>query len=1036
MMDEPRESKLTVKWVIIVVLLMIGIDGLLTRLLESLWVSLRDRNSPAYLPLEWWMAAPFTLFVFAVLSALLTSFSGARSWFRMFLLLCGCKLGFTGVTTFFFSFRPYPDLAEAAMQASLLSLPSVLVHILLSGMIVLFLKDVFVGRLTKEERAFALLPEEEEEMASLVAREAVRKPEPWSEPGRIVTGAKPVAFEEERGLEPRPGGAGEAEEAEAAELEGECVLISVSEVLKLFPKDELAMSPSEIEEISPSVRIPLEEIVPQLSEGKVEVEALTVISSMPPGVFARSPEEMARKFPDGLMELPLREVVSRVPPGTFDLPEQEMQPDVDAEFADFFREPRHGVRERKGITPGAAPALAGKTVRPPTALKEPPGEGAPPEGVVEAAGPVTEESLVVSEEELLLFERSRNIVTVTTEAVLSQFPEEAMVPDESARAACLPEAIVIPLELIAAQLANGQVKLHARYLFPQFPEGCLSISEVDVVRSLPNGEVELPLSEIVPQLPLEVLAPPEDQTEQPVLDDMPDPFHEELTPALPEAKVRTPVVRETPRPGVVEVEPAGVAVQERRQPLASYADMLREENPLDLSVSTVLRLLPEGAFRVSAEELRRHIGGEAVKVPRSMVMGQLNEGRVVVPVEILTVQFLPEHFAMSIEQMKARFAEGLVELPLPELVGQVLEEVAALPEGQRLQPECDEISTPFQEVASGALMSRTDRPAVVSDTAERARPSEVSTSAQPATTPRGMAAAAEEAAERSSVVGVTAQEEAPPVETAGTILRTLLQKCKGLGVSEHLRFAAAESSALVLAPSSLNRESLVSATIGLAARVRGFCNDHGLGEPFKLVVSASSGVVVGGELVRGNPRLRAGLIILATLNRSGAGIMSLLLERFEPQLRHLSSFMGPGQAMAEVKGGPKVEAKSLPLKRGDFPEELCRKIVASLSDVGIRRCLSAATPSGEKVVAVSGENSLMDSLLSKGIFDIGCVSGYAPEVGVGEFQSLLLVTDRASITLDRSPADPSAYLLCFFPESPGEGLVRAKAAKAAKLLEP
>jgi len=1057
-MDEPKEGNLNLKWVVIVILLMIGIDGLLTRLLESLWVSLERRNSPTYLPLEWWMSAPFTLFVFVVLSALLTSFSGAKNWLKTFLLLCGCKVVFSGVTAFFFLFRPpYPNLAEAAVQAAVLSLPSVLVHILLSGMIVLFLRDVFVRELTKEEPTYPFL----------------------ATPEGVVAGGGAIAAVEER-QEARLG-RGLAEEREEAprgtrgEAEEKYVLLPVSEILKAFPSDELAMSPSQIAEISPSVRISLEQIIPQLSEGRVVVEAVTVISSITPEAFTRPPEEVAMGFPNGMIELPLREVVSRVGPGILELPEQELQPNVDAEFSDFFLEaappeaPPEGGEELEEEPALAPAAISG------VPLAEPLPQGGAEE-VTEAAREVSEDALVLSEEERLLFERSRDVVTVSTEAIISQFPQGAVSPDNSAQAGGLPETIVVPLELIILQLAGGELRLHAKYIFPQFPENCLSISELEVVRSLPNGEVELPLREVVPQLPPEIFAAPPDQAQQPTLDEMLDPFHEEagVRPvgegALSqrregrkeevgelEAEEAPPSARDARRPPERQPTPepaprqGAVSVQPRRGGVPSYADMLREENALDLSVNTVVHLLPEGAFCAPVEELKRYVGGETVKVPRSMVMGQLKEGRVVVPVEILTTQFLPDHFGMSIEQIKARFAEGLVELPLPELVGQVIEEIARPPEGFfEQQPECDEISTPFQEMPSEPAMPHGDRRGLVSERMEEGRGSRRDQES-------GVSAVRSELpAQRSPVMGVTTQQsggrgegalsqrrkgrkeegEGAPrhagLETGRTIVHTLLQKCKGLGVSGHVWFAAGESSAVVLAPSSLDRESVVSGTVELMAQMRGFCGDYHLGEPLKLIVYSNKGVVVGRELVRGDPDR---FIILASLNRSGAGTMSLLLDRFETQLRDLPSLMGSSLGLPQVRRAVNLEVKKTPLRRDGLPEKLCLRIVAALSDVGAERYFSASTPSGHKVVAVGGEDFGVDTLLTGGIFNIESLSRYPSDVGVGEFESLLLVTQHASVTLNRSLADPSAYLLCFFSRSFGEGLVRAKAAKAVKLLE-
>ena len=690
LMDDVKENKSNVRWVVVVVLLMLGIDGLLTRLLENIWGSLRDSKSPAYLPLEWWMAAPFTLFVFAVLSALLTRFSGGKNWLKTFCLLCGCKVVFTAVTAFFFSSRLYLDPVEAALQAGLLSLPSLLVHILLSGILVLFLKETFAEPRVREEPEYPFVRLAGEGIAAGRADRETPYPipeTPSTKSERTVSGLG------DRSAQP-------AEEEPQVVPESGQVLLPVGGILKFFPEDELAMSPSEIERATPVIPIPLEDIVPQLSEGRVRVEARTVISAMPADAFARSRDEVAATFPDGMMDLPLRDIVSRLPSDVLELPEQEHQLDVDAEYADFFHElePRPGVATVAVKKP--PPAAAARPAFPgPQPLSPARPLPARPAGERE----LSEEALVISEKERALLERSRDVITVNTEAILSQFPRGAVIvaqasppasssTDKARNAgetpALPPDSLLVPLELILPGLAAGEVKLHVKYIFPQFPEGCLAISELEIARSLPHAEVKLPLWEIVPQLPSHVLAPPE-QILQPELEEMPDPFPEEAPPVAREA----PSTKAAPPPR----EPSDASATPTRTPAVSYLDLLREANPLELPIEAVVRLLPEGAFRVSPAQLKQHIGGETIRLPRSIVMGQLKEGRVVVPVDILTAQFAPEHLGMSIEQVKARLAEGFVELPLRDLVGQVLEEIAQPLERQRPQPECDEIPTPFPE---------------------------------------------------------------------------------------------------------------------------------------------------------------------------------------------------------------------------------------------------------------------------------------------------------------------------------------------------
>ncbi len=1050
-MGEPKQNRLNLGWAVSIVLLL-AIDYFLSRPLAGFWDLLRERNSQAYLPLEWWMSVPFTLFMFAVLSAILTSFSGLKNWLKIFLLLCAFKVVFAGATAVSLHFRMEITLAAAASKAVFLSLPFVLVHVLLSGLAALFLGDVFAERAAEE-----VLPSPY--FAGRELEEPPSKAEVLPAPPKVSPPKK----------EPPLG----------------TLSLPVKMLVNSFPDAELAMSPEEIEQLSQSVEIPFDVILPQLPEGKVEVEALTVISAVPHGVLKHPPEEVAGQFPNGKLELPLSEVVRRLPPETFELPEQKSQPEVDEEFGDFFREHEAPAGEKVAehvVPPIEEPAAV-------VAIAEAVKAKAPPEEVSVRAGAVSEDALVLTEEERRLLESSRDVVELSVQSVILRLPEgavrgsavsDATAPPQEApgeEGPPLPETVVVPLELILPELPRGEVRVPAKFILAQFPKTSLLISEQETIRSLPNGEVELPLDEIVSQLPPEVLAPAE-QVQQPTVEDMSDPFWEEkraapsVEPVAAEqlATLEEPPTEELPSKAAEVVEP-----KEKPRPGGiSCEEMLREENPLGLSVETVVRLLPEGSLRASAEEVKQWLGEETVKLPGKTVREQLREGRISLPVEILTMQFSPEHLGMSAEEIKTHFAEGMVELPLPEIVGQVLEEIGRPPKKQKLQPECEEVSTLFEEIPPQA-QAPGQKQALVAETEVEAVSAE---QPPPATADAGAEAAAEQAIAES----VAAEKEQAPREKAATILQSLLQQCEGLGLSEQVCFADGDNSVIALAPSSLNREAAGCGMVEIMSQMRGFCEDYRLGEPSKLVISCSGGAAVCRDLARGEA---ARLILLASLNRSGAGVMSLLLDKLDAELQELSCLMEDGLQMGEETCGastgqpgsdqPPTERRHV--KKADPPwagEKLCREMLAVLAEVGVEHYLLAeTTPPGRRQKAVAAWGGALPGLggtggekqpgvpqgndpLCKGIFEIELLSRYCSETGLGTFESLLLTTERAKVTLDSSPAEavngaseevpePSTsalkhgvgqavYLLCFFPERYGEGLVRAKARKAVNLL--
>ncbi len=1027
MMAEPKESRLNLRWAVIIAVLLMSIAYCMSRPLKDVWDSLRDRHSRAYLPLRLWMSMPFTFFMFAVLSAILTSFSGFRNWLKTFLFLCGFKAIFAGVTVMSLYRIEGISLADAAWQATFLSLPFVLIHILLSGLAVMFFRESFAERAVEDA-----LPSPYFAGVELEERQVLL------EPVRPSVSPK-ISLPERRA----PVGT---------------LSLPVRALLSSFPESELAMSPREIEKLSPSVAIPFDVILPQLPEGAVEVEVLRAICDVPRQVFRRSPEEVARRFPDGKFELPLSEIVPRVPPEIFEPPEQKLQPEVDDEFPDPFREAvtppalKPAEKVARAVEETITPAFE-ELVEAEAPLREAPAE----------VTTVSDRALVLTEEERLLLEQAEHFVELRLESLVSQLPDGSLRESETP---ALPETVVVPLELIVPQLPRGELNLQAKYILAQLPEDSLSFSQEDIIRCLPDGELELPLHEVVQQLPPKTFAPP-DQTPQPNLEDMPDPFREtvpprplaeEVAPAPAEegvapvsmAATSTPSDRARPyleseapeeglalrRPPAQEVspEPTTVTTPKERPAAASYAEMLQDENPLFLSVDTMVALLPEGSFRVSAEESKRRLGGETIKLPRRMVKWQLKEARVFVPVEILTMQFPPEHFGMSLEQIKADFTEGEVELPLREIVEQVLDEIAQPPEVQRLQPECEEISTFFHEIPQ-----EKPAPEPTPPVSHGLKPVEVEPRLEPL-------------AEETPVEEAPAPGPEPPPQAAHTILQSLLQECRGLGLSGYVCLTEGDHSVLVLAPSGIDREAVGCGTIEIMGQMRNLCEDYGLGEPYKLVVACGGGTLVCGELVRGEA---ARLILLASLNRSGAGVMSLVLDRFDSKLCRLSSLMERGWDMTaiacpSIAGQPdslRAAARRCPVKKTDgVPEEVCNEIVAALAPVGAEHCLFAETDFGQKLVAIWGEISLHSQVLeeaewfpenrplAEGIFDIQRLSQYCSEAGLGAFESLLLVTEEAKVTLDRSPADPAAYLLCFLSGTYGDGLVRAKARKAVSLL--
>jgi hypothetical protein len=134
------------------------------------------------------------------------------------------------------------------------------------------------------------------------------------------------------------------------------------------------------------------------------------------------------------------------------------------------------------------------------------------------------------------------VVRVSFDRVAAQFPAGVFqLPTERMGAGLLePGHLLIPQRLVVAQLAEGFVRVAWRVVSDQFPRHLLAMTDEEVVRQLPDGQVVLPLDELVPQLSSDIFAVALPTVDVAALECFPAPFQ----PAFPEevAEVRSPTV--------------------------------------------------------------------------------------------------------------------------------------------------------------------------------------------------------------------------------------------------------------------------------------------------------------------------------------------------------------------------------------------------------------------------------------------------------------------------------------------------------------
>jgi hypothetical protein len=98
------------------------------------------------------------------------------------------------------------------------------------------------------------------------------------------------------------------------------------------------------------------------------------------------------------------------------------------------------------------------------------------------------------------------LVRVSFDRVAAQFPPGAFHGALEAIGASLPEPgqLAIPQRLVLAQLSEGFVRAGWEVVAAQFPRDLLAMSDEEITRQLADGQLVLPLDELIPQLPPEL----------------------------------------------------------------------------------------------------------------------------------------------------------------------------------------------------------------------------------------------------------------------------------------------------------------------------------------------------------------------------------------------------------------------------------------------------------------------------------------------------------------------------------------------------
>lgn len=245
-------------------------------------------------------------------------------------------------------------------------------------------------------------------------------------------------------------------------------------------------------------------------------------------------------------EAPVEPAVIVGPSFSFEL-EAPPAPPVEAPPAPPVPQPAAPPAWVPPAPPVAAPTPPAAAVAPPPAVAAPPG---PPEAEVDT-------------------------IYVAAEDVLAQLPPGALNPGAADMETAFAQLrFAIPVAQILPQLPEGEIRVPVRMIVKQMPRGSLAVSDVELEAALVDG-IELPLAEVVPQVPRWHLALLGTKRPAPKLDEQPifqvdeeiafDSTVRAVEPptevaAAPPPPAPAPVVAPPPAPAVPTVAPLAADV--------------------------------------------------------------------------------------------------------------------------------------------------------------------------------------------------------------------------------------------------------------------------------------------------------------------------------------------------------------------------------------------------------------------------------------------------------------------------------------------
>jgi hypothetical protein len=228
-------------------------------------------------------------------------------------------------------------------------------------------------------------------------------------------------------------------------------------------------------------------------------------------------------------------------------------------------------------------------------------------------------------------------------------------------------SLLVPRKLLLPHLGEGLAPVKWEVVADQFPLDELALTHDEIAARLPDGSLLLPLDEVIPQIPPELLALSTPPADVHALEDFPAPFQPQA--AAPDAPAPEPDAADMPRataPSEIEAAPEPVAEPE---PTVDEAADVSEAAALDVTASGDVSAAPGPRTDVAAEPGRSERAGRIAALLAPLLNG-LEIGQRVGGGTTLLTAVAPALSEEAVVRTAVRVLPFLTDSRLPERVTQ------------------------------------------------------------------------------------------------------------------------------------------------------------------------------------------------------------------------------------------------------------------------------------------------------------------------------------------------------------------------------